>query len=205
MNNSTALLKILKNIKPVTPEDNDDLYAQYKSGLIGAREEMIKRNMRMAYNIAGHFLRNHPNYNRLLDDVISEALVGLVKGINAIEVKEVADPTGYVANCIRKQLLDFVYGCDAIKTPRSEKPLVVLTLTNRDCSCQSPPERVDIKDAIEACCKTQREHDIVQLRAQSYTYKEITDELQVESRAIRKCLTTVRQRYIDLSARLLQS
>lgn len=190
-----------------TDESNDELYPRVAAGDAAAREEMITSNMSLVVNKVDSYIGEYPNLGHLRDDLISEGFLGLVTAVNkmvAAGPKDNPNPTGYMSYWIMYHIGLTVDREDAngashgtIWTYRSQGkelarqvPMPVLEDDKSDADLPpwaansgsdqivDPMSMVDLRDLIEACCESEQDQVIVDLRELGHSDKYIADRLE---------------------------
>ena len=152
-------------------ESNKTLQPLVAAGDDSARQRMIEANMRLVAYKVEQFLATRPQFEYMKDDLLSEGFVGLTKGVNWIRDQAVADPTAYLAQCIRKHLLSAVEVADIVRAPRNKKRLVRQPIAG--AAAYAPDTQHEVLESIVDVCDDETERTIVSLRAEGYSDAEI--------------------------------
>lgn len=70
--------KSLKNYQPLSKEEEQALFKEYKAGSSEARDKIIKSNLKFAFNVA----KNYSGRGVSMQDLVSEANMGLIEAMD---------------------------------------------------------------------------------------------------------------------------
>lgn len=120
----TESKKIIENyiktddVKLLTKEEEIELAKQIKEGNLKAREEMIKRNMRLAISMAKS---SHTKNKKLsFQDLIQESSIGLIKAVDRFDYKKGYKFSTYASWWIKKSIQEYIsLNSKVIKIPKS--------------------------------------------------------------------------------------
>jgi RNA polymerase primary sigma factor len=93
-------LREIGQVKLLTPEEEIELAERIKLGDEGAREQMIKANLRLVVKIA----RDYEGFGLPLLDLISEGNIGLMKGVERFQPTKGAKLSTYAAWWIKQSI-----------------------------------------------------------------------------------------------------
>ena len=191
---NTALVGDMIAGGPVaTAKSNDELYPKVAAGDPEAREEMIQRNMSLVVNKVDSYIGCYPGVSHLRDDLISEGFVGLTHAVNKMAEagpKEKPNPTGYMSYWIMAQIgatvdKESANGASTATIYRSgqkgeelahQVPMPNGTVTD---IVVDPTSMVDLVDLIDACCESEHDRIICQLRELGHSDKYIAERLEL--------------------------
>jgi RNA polymerase sporulation-specific sigma factor len=97
---------------PLTEEEEKNLFAKYKVGNDGAKNELITRNLRLV----AHIIKKFNPQSRDADDLISIGTVGLIKAIESFDYNKGNRLATYAARCIENEILMYVRSNKKIKS-----------------------------------------------------------------------------------------
>lgn len=89
--------------KPMNSKEEQECLHRFAEGDMGAREELIERNMRLVAHIARKYTVSTTTWET--DDLISVGAVGLIKGIDTYNMEKKAKLSTYLARCIENEIL----------------------------------------------------------------------------------------------------
>jgi hypothetical protein len=196
---NVALVESMVANGPVASrEKNETLYPRVVAGDKAACAEMIESNMSLVIDKVDSYLRAFPDLAYLRDDLISEGFLGLVYAVNEKMVgstprneKKAPSATGYMSHWISFYigiLADSQTGMGCCsKTVRrlrqDGKPLPqhVPLPKNYDMETyEDPAIRVfELRDEILACCESDEDRVIVEMREKGYGDPEIAKTLDL--------------------------
>lgn len=150
-----------------------DTYVRMLAGDKYAYEDFIEGHMRLASSIA----HAHCPAANLTDDLVSEAMVALVEGVNHLKKNEHPNPVGYLILKIRGQVINFLNRF--LTPPHDIEP-------DKQESKYSGFKEVDLEDEIKHRIP-ENLRPILELRRQNYSRKEIAEKMSyAESTIARK-------------------
>ena len=184
---------------------NEALYPRVVAGDALARTQMIEANMSLVTNKVQAYLSQHPEWNHLRDDLISEGFVGLTQGVNKMAgiageddlniPVDVNNPTGLISTYIYHRLGDLIDKELGIRVPgrtfrRKRKagemvgvPVKESSLTVEDTlqedALVDPRSMVDLQDELIGCCESPTEREIVRHRSEGRSDSDISDILGI--------------------------
>lgn len=178
---------------PLTPEQEEEIFARLEQGDQRAKEELIVHNLRLVVYIA----RKFENSGVGIEDLISIGTIGLIKAVNTFSPSRNIKLATYSSRCIENEILMYLRKNAHQRNEMSiDEPLNVdwdgneLLLSD---ILGSDPDIVGRGLEREAECKllhacmnrlSEREQLIVQLRFginnhQEHTQKEVADMLGI--------------------------
>lgn len=98
--------------KPLTEEEEKELFDAYKAGDQQAKAELITRNLRLV----AHIIKKFGPIGKDSDDLISIGTVGLIKAIESFDYDKGNRLATYAARCIENEILMFMRSAKKIKT-----------------------------------------------------------------------------------------
>lgn len=193
--NDPVIVAILKSNKSASRKDNEELYKRVVKGDKQAREEMINRNVALVVFKVDRYLDEFPMFEYLRDELLSEGFVGLCRAANRMaeggEVTGVTNPTGLLNTWILHSIGEVIDGESSNGlSPRSvrrlrKKGVHVAESIEDDVALESksnehdPAALVDLRDTLTACCETEYDHAIIDLRERGFSDREIGIELDL--------------------------
>ena len=93
-------------LTPLTQEQENRCLKKMKNGDLGARSELIERNMRLVAHIA----KKYQNAEEDMDDLISIGSIGLIKAVDTYKEDYGSRLATYAARCIDNELLMYFRG-----------------------------------------------------------------------------------------------
>lgn len=98
--------------KPLTEEEEKELFDAYKAGDQQAKAELITRNLRLV----AHIIKKFGPIGKDSDDLISIGTVGLIKAIESFDYDKGNRLATYAARCIENEILMYMRSAKKIKT-----------------------------------------------------------------------------------------
>ncbi|MCX7951150.1 MAG: RNA polymerase sporulation sigma factor SigK [Clostridiales bacterium] len=98
--------------KPLTEEEEKELFDAYKAGDQQAKAELITRNLRLV----AHIIKKFGPIGKDSDDLISIGTVGLIKAIESFDYDKGNRLATYAARCIENEILMFMRSAKKVKT-----------------------------------------------------------------------------------------
>ena len=86
--------------KPLTQEEEKQLFLAFKAGDEKAKEKLINHNLRLVAHIVKKY-----NGSGEAEDMISAGAIGLIKAINTFDIEKGAQLSTYAARCIENEIL----------------------------------------------------------------------------------------------------
>ena len=86
--------------KPLTQEEEKQLFLAFKAGDEKAKEKLINHNLRLVAHIVKKY-----NGSGEAEDMISAGTIGLIKAINTFDIDKGAQLSTYAARCIENEIL----------------------------------------------------------------------------------------------------
>ncbi len=97
-----GMVGVKNNFPPaLTKEEETVLITRLEAGDIGARNELIERNLRLV----AHISKKYAGRGRDTDDLISIGTVGLIKAIGTFKAEKGRTIAAYAARCIENEIL----------------------------------------------------------------------------------------------------
>ncbi len=145
------------DIKVLTSEETDALFAKMKNGDSFAREELINGNLKLVLSIIKKF--NHRNEN--LDDLFQVGCIGLVKAIDNFDLSHGVKLSTYAVPMILGEVKRYLRDNNSLRVSRSLKDLAYNVLKEkeemtkqlgREATVEEIAEKLDVSlfDAITA-------------------------------------------------------
>ncbi|MBQ7602853.1 MAG: RNA polymerase sporulation sigma factor SigK [Clostridia bacterium] len=199
----------------LTPQQERDYFAKYKSGDQYAKTVLISHNLRLV----AHIVKKYSNSQKDADDLISVGAIGLIKAIETYSLDKGTQLSTYAARCIENEILML------FRTTKKQKNILSLDEklgTEKDGNevvlGDVLSENVDLIDEIDTNIITEdilklikdvltpREYQILVLRygiggRVAYTQREVAQKLgisrsyisRIEKKAIQKIRKKVAQ------------
>jgi RNA polymerase sigma factor (sigma-70 family) len=188
--------------RPMSADDNQRLYPLVAAGDTDARERMIVGNMPLVMALAESYLAAKPQYGHLQDDLIANGFIGVVKAVNELangKSKSKVNPTSYISLSIRRHFRFATADDSLIHTPRGRQP--IRTSTTKDSSKIMLSVRgktvsgVDLRDAIDSCCQSSLDRELVSLREAGHTTRQMARLTGVSEPTVRRMFRAIRDRF----------
>ncbi len=158
---------------PLSEKEEKDCFVRMKSGDEKAREELIKRNMRLVAHIVKKYYTNYKDQ----EDLISIGTIGLIKAIDSYNVENGTKFATYAGKCVQNEILMHFRAqkktaCessinDTIELDRDGNPLTYIDIISVDDTIIDEIDLKSKKDMIFWALEhrlTQREKKIITLR-----------------------------------------
>jgi RNA polymerase primary sigma factor len=107
----------LKNIPELTKDEFKILFEKYKNGNQKSKDIIIKCNLKLAVYFANKYKNVNPAIE--LDDLISEANIGLIKSLDLYDLSKEIKFSYYASFWIKKALIDYISNFNLINKPYS--------------------------------------------------------------------------------------
>ncbi len=177
----------------LTPEEERELLLKLQDGDNHAREELIRRNLRLVAHIIKKYYATYSDQ----DDLISIGTIGLIKAINTFKPEKNIKLATYASRCIENEVLmhfrsarksaQDVYMGDSIDTDSDGNPLTLMDVL---CTEDTIADDLDIKIKSEQVkryveqLKDPREREIIRLRyglgnSEPLTQRETASKLKI--------------------------
>lgn len=199
--------------KPLSLEQERELFEKMKKGDSKAREKLINHNLRLV----AHIVKKYTN-SLEADDLLSVGTIGLVKAIDSFDYKKNVQLSTYAARCINNEILML------IRANKKHKDTVSLNSITTNGDDDKYLELVDViaSDEEEVFMQVEnkilvqkimkiidkflddREKNVIYMRyginnPRAYTQKEIAQKLGISrsyiSRIENKALDIIREEY----------
>ncbi len=199
--------------KPLSAEEEKELFEKMKAGDEKARDKLISHNLRLV----AHIVKRYTN-SLEADDLLSVGTIGLVKAIDSFDYDKKVQLSTYAARCINNEILML------IRSNKKHKNVVSLNslTTNNDEDKELELQDVIASDDEEIFAQVEtnltvqkvkniienkldeRERTVMKLRygidcERAFTQKEIADKLGISrsyiSRIENKALQCVRDEF----------
>ena len=174
-------------------EEEQDLAKKFASGDISAREELIKRNLRLVVYTAQKF----ENTGVPTEDLISIGTIGLIKAVSSFDGEKKIKMATYASRCIENEILMHLrkstkLKCEVsyevpINTDSDGNELTISDVLGTDADIiskdlENQAEKDVLKIAIDLL--PQREKEIMDMRyglsgGVEMTQKEVADKLEI--------------------------
>ncbi len=191
-----------------TVEKNNELFPAVAAGNAGARDAMIEGNMALVVVKADALIRQMPSVVHLRDDLVSAGYVGLVKAVGKVVAGKVKTPkalNAYVGRCATREMLKLLPRERGIHVPwesnraarKNDHPIqapVVINVIPEAFQAHSQLAVVDLRDTVDACCKSHTERECLRLREAGHTFQEIADALSMPLATVHDLFRVLRDR-----------
>ncbi len=137
---------------PLTPDEERECFLKMKNGDVLAREELIKRNMRLVAHIVKKYYTNYKDQ----EDLISIGTIGLIKAIDSYNIENGTRFATYAGKCLQNEILMYFraqkkISCessinDTIELDRDGNPLTYIDIISVD---DTIIDEIDIKSKRE--------------------------------------------------------
>jgi RNA polymerase sigma factor (sigma-70 family) len=175
------------------------------------RDTLIEQNIDLVHSVVRGYLRQHPHLGYLKDDLLSAGQIGLCEAIDRIGTSKPENIKGFLAIAIRRSVKEAVVNEDSIKVPtrtrsrlrkQGKEVEVVSRVHQLDTIARTDPgmELVDVMDAIDAACESDFERQIVKLRIEGYTTREIGARLECDCATVCRALKAIYKRYKEVTS-----
>ena len=91
--------------EPLTKEETDNLFQEFKNGSLEARETLITYNLRLVFYIVNKDFRN-VEYDR--QDLMSIGIMGLIKAVDSFSLDKNISFVTYASRCIDNEIFCFL-------------------------------------------------------------------------------------------------
>lgn len=201
--------------QPLSPEEEKDCIDRAHAGDAGAREKLIRHNLRLV----AHIVKKYSNAGEA-DDLISVGSIGLIKGIETFEYGKGSQLATYAAKCIENEILMYIR---ANKKHRGNVSLAESVGMDKEGNEITLMDILPLKEesvfkkvetgilvekvlAVIDSALTGREHKIICLRygigySRTYTQLEIASMLHIS----RSYVSRIEKKAIDKIARVLNA
>jgi RNA polymerase sigma factor (sigma-70 family) len=145
--------------------DNIELQQRMLDGDTIAEEQLILRNRPLAVSLVSAYLRRHPQFAHLRDDLIGDAFLKLVKTVKQLKAagrRETLNPTNYLSRAVRSCIHEAVAMSPTIRIPRHNAtvvPKVVSFEFARTLSPQTKWDRSNSPVVDNLLARTKNQHD----------------------------------------------
>jgi len=204
--------------EPATVKSNNLLYPRVALGCGRSREQMILSNIGLIVSEVNRFLAFVPGFSHLRDDLISDAFVGLVRAVNKMASDGIvndANPTSFMAMSIRGCFGKTVEGEQTIRIPsetRRQKKSKGIELEPparefshyteeemEEAFTYDPRKMRDLRETLDACCESDVERKIIELRERKFVDREIAERLGLPLTTTYVMRRTLYARFLELT------
>jgi RNA polymerase sigma factor (sigma-70 family) len=177
--------------KSSTKEENERLYQLLPNP--EARSQLIVNNMPLVVSIVDGYLKRFPALENERDDLTSEGFLGLTEAVDALlrASTPVANVTGYLGQSIEYHL-GHLAARHKRQVPTQQSDV---DYSKRSLSTIDSIERVDVEDLLRHSCETAFEWNLIQLRRQGYTDREIANQYGISHSTVVRCLGVIKARF----------
>ena len=203
---------------PLTPEEEERVFALLETDPAAARDELIVHNLRLVVYIA----RKFESTGIGVEDLISIGTVGLIKAVNTFCPCKNIKLATYASRCIENEILMFLRKASQNRNEISiDEPLNIdwdgnelllsdILGTDEDEVCRPLEDDAEKHILMEAIgTLNEREREIIMLRfgllgGREYTQKEVADMLGISQSYISRLEKRIIDRLRHEMLRLLQ-
>ena len=182
--NNELVSNMRSNCTKQTSEDNKALYTRIKQGDGDAIQQMITNYMPLVLDVVDKFLKSRPSREYLRDDLTSEGFVVLTEKVAQFAVKDIENPTGFLASTLRHAIAEAA-------SVIGDRPSAI----ERDTFGPNLSEEIDLLDELEAACLTDLDRKLVELRRAGYTFHEIAEAVGKDRKTLRGDFNAIRERF----------
>lgn len=199
--------------KPLTEEEEKELFVKMKAGDEKAREKLISHNLRLV----AHIVKKYTN-SLEADDLLSVGTIGLIKAIDSFDYEKKVKLSTYAARCVSNEILMLIRSNKKHKNVVSLSSLTSTNDEDKDLELQDvlASDDDEIFDQVErnitmqkikriiATKLDEREQRVITLRygidgEKAYTQKEVAEKLGISrsyiSRIENKTLKVIREEF----------
>lgn len=184
--NSSRGLSLRAPFKVFDPLDSEvltDMVSRYRAGDLTLRDELITCYYGLAMRIASQFARQHPEQS---DDLIGEAMLALTRAV------DLAQKVLYDDGLTSFVLYKLHYGLkEYIRVQRHRQMSTVPTGYEPGRLCERQQE-IDAEELLNGLSK--RDRQIMELKAEGHTVREIADVIGLNFGHVSRRLETIRRR-----------
>lgn len=173
-------------------ETNDLLYPAVTKGDQVAVKSMIESNIPLVVSKVKSYIEQFPHVSHLYDDLMSAGFLGLVEAVNRMSSDRAVDnphPTSYIGCWVQRRIGEIADDQgDVIASHRTQRRArkddrelpkhEPLGECNLDIHVD-PRSMIELRDQIDACCETDEDRAIMDLREKGYSDREISQQLNL--------------------------
>jgi hypothetical protein len=185
---------------PRNEAENDRLYPLLASP--DAREAMVVNNIRLLQSMVTHFVRRHPQFVYLEEDLVTEGITQLVQVVKTLATISCDCPTAYIITSIRNCLYLMVRNAEIIRVPRQNRTVPPRAIRNHylldriiDTGLWDETRLAALEEEI---CDTPMDHRLITLRRAGYTYAEIADQILSKRSIVHRNIRRLRDVFLKL-------
>lgn len=174
----------LHNEPIISPERLKELTIRLRAGDDTVKEEIIRGHLKVALSIAGQYARlDHTK----LYEIASEAIYGIIHAVDLAREKLHNDEMmPWITACCHRFAYSYL---------RSEKRHPNPVPLNQNSMVVDNTPLIEIKDAISISARSRMEKEIVNLRAQGYNDREVSEFLKVPEVTVFNKRHEIRKRF----------
>lgn len=168
--------------KPLTQQEEKELFIKFKNGDNLAKDKLINHNLRLVAHIVKKY-----NGSGEAEDLISAGSIGLIKAINSFNIEKNTQLSTYAARCIENEILMLLRVnkkhtqnlslSDCLGNDKDGNEIVFEDIIPQDNNEQFNIERKNSYDKMYYYLKkilTNREYNIIVLRYGLFNQKPLT-------------------------------
>jgi hypothetical protein len=192
--NTELVTDMARQGKPLSADENTELFALVSRGDREARKRMIEGNMSLVVTKVDAHVNCFPKVAHLRDDLTSAGFIGLVKAVNHIAAGKVAENeniTGFISVSIQNGIGDLADTEIGVCVPRHsrvrarvsgrpiQQPDIIYTDLDTSDLFRSRPDiaALEMRDLIDSCCECREERQFIALREKGYKLAEIAEAI----------------------------
>lgn len=208
--NAALVADMVATGDPASRESNEQLYPRVAAGDKAAIRQMIEGNMSLVVDKVDSFIVCFPKIAHLRDDMISGGFIGLTEAVNRMAEtgpKDSPNPTGYISFWVKKHIGLVVDGEQA--NGASSWTIADRKNKGKELSHQvpmpnveqfiDPTAMVELRDLIQACCETEEDRVIVEMREKGYVDKDIAETLGLPLTTTYMMRRAIYERFLEKS------
>lgn len=165
-------------------KDLESLLAGHRAGDPDAREALILGHMRLAVSIAQRF--KSPRHTSL--ELQTEAVSTLVR---LVDQAPEGNFGAYIAVSIRRSLQQYIVNDTSVRIPpstvRRNGMVQYCQVSLPKTKARESRIQLEVRELVEMAITTPVQREVIDLRLQNMTYKEIADETGLGQSTIRTC------------------
>ncbi len=126
----------------LTKKEKDELFVKIKSGDKDAREEFIRKNLRLVLSVIGKF----SNRNEQADDLFQVGCIGLIKAIDNFDLSQNVQFSTYAVPMIIGEIRRYLRDNNSVRVSRSLRDIAYKALGARERLMREKGREVTIEE-----------------------------------------------------------
>lgn len=141
------------------------------------RDEMIVGAGPLVIYIVRQILKLWPPYQRMREEFLGAGFLGLTEAIDRLPRIDVKNPSGYIGCAIRNSIQGELNR--QLRWKRLTAGGNLESVSVEDVLARDDPrfEEIDLEDTLDVSCETSQKRQIVKLRLEGYTGREIGEQI----------------------------